>query len=846
MSIAAGHRFGPYEVVEYLAEGGMGEVWKALDTRLDRVVAVKISKEEFTERFEHEARAVASLNHPHICQLYDVGPTYLVMEFVEGSLLKGPLPLDRAIQYGCQMLEALDCAHRKGITHRDLKPSNIMVTRQGIKLLDFGLAKRHITLLRQDEDTVTRGFSDHGKISGTLQYMSPEQLQGRAVDPRSDLFSFGCVFYEMLSGRKAFDGDTAASIIAAIIDREPAPIRVSAGLDRVIRRCLDKDPDQRFQNALDLRFALQWSADKEVARDVSMQTRRRWMAASAGALVVGATGGWALSRRLAPRPERVMRFDIGLPDPSTVFATNPGGVALSPDGTMAAFTASISGSTSIWLRRLDEPAARKLTGTDAAAQPFWSPDSRFIGYVAAGKIMRVEAAGGSPVALNDSPGFGGGTWTNDGRILFGSRTGLLQMPEGGGPLRPFTTANLEGGEYGHAFPQALPGGQVLFLCRSRKAELVGIYGTTLQDPKTRVRILPITSTALSASGYLLWRRGQALVAQAFDPKSFKLKGEIQSIVDPVGAVQGEVVNMSASSNGVLLYGAFGRTLTQLVWFDRTGKKLAPLGDPAEIISFRLSPDGRRVALSLRDTDTDDIWVMDTDRGLLTRLTVSGFAEQPVWSPDGTSILYSSGRPLSLFRTDAGGGGVEERVTTATLVQYATEWTTDAVVFNETGPGRKRDIVMLPVGPSGTAQPKYFLQTQFDEWEGRVSPGPGPRWLAYRSDESGRFEVYIREFPEGRAKVRVSVDGGRFPVWAAGGREIFFVSPDNKLMVADVRLSASTAEVSTPRVVFELPVYQSNACPYDVTPDGKRILVRTALENPQSLSVVVNWPAMLDT
>jgi predicted Ser/Thr protein kinase len=461
MPLTAGERLGPYEVLALIGAGGMGEVWKARDTRLDRVVAIKVSQEKFSDRFEREARAVAALNHPHICTLYDVGPNYLVMEYVEGAPLKGPLSLEKAVEYAGQILDALDAAHQKSIIHRDLKPANILVTKQGIKLLDFGLAKHAAPL--KDVD-VTRALTDQGQILGTLQYMSPEQLQGKEADARSDLFAFGCVLYEMLSGRRAFEGSSGASVIAAILEREPAPLGQSPGdaprpLDRLIKRVLAKDPDQRFQTARDLKAALSWVLDQPPTT-TSKPSRRMWMGIAAGALLIGAlTGGFTITRlRQAPAEQSALRVPIYPPEGSLFdFGLAIGGNALSPDGRTVAFVATASGTTELWVGTLDGTAAWLIPGTEGAAYPFWSPDGKFVAFFTTGKLQRVDLAGGRPIAICDANRGYGGAWTSDGQIVFGAiGFGLRLVSASGGTPSALTTLDASRSEAAHLWPQVLP------------------------------------------------------------------------------------------------------------------------------------------------------------------------------------------------------------------------------------------------------------------------------------------------------------------------------------------------------------------------------------------------------
>jgi serine/threonine protein kinase len=470
--LAPGTELGPYRIESLIGTGGMGRVYRARDTRLNRTVAIKISKQGFGERFEREARAVAALNHPHICQLYDVGPNYLVMEFVEGTPLKGPLSLGKAVEYAGEILDALDAAHRKGVVHRDLKPANILVSKQGVKLLDFGLAKQVPPV--GSEATVTKGLTVAGSILGTVQYMSPEQLQGKPVDARSDLFSFGCVLYEMLTGKRAFEGENPASVIAAVLEREPVPLAISPPLDRVVERCLAKDPDQRFQNAIDLRTALNWALEQTpVARSA---TRRWWTGIAAAALAIAFAGGWMVSRVGRPAvEEHLLHFQITPPKGTTSHFEEIPSLSVSPDGRFVTYGASVNGRHGVWLHPLDGSGDRVLvdnTDSNGGGEPFWSPDAKSVGWIAFGQLWRIDLSGGEPVALCSGVGAFGDApvWTADGRIVFWSTKGLMQIADSGGTPTLLTKVDASLGEIRHFYPQLLPGGRLLYRALSEKAE----------------------------------------------------------------------------------------------------------------------------------------------------------------------------------------------------------------------------------------------------------------------------------------------------------------------------------------------------------------------------------------
>ncbi len=493
MPLSAGTRLGPYEILGLIGAGGMGEVYKARDTRLDRVVAIKISHEKFSERFEREARAVAALNHPHICQLYDVGPSYLVMEFVDGTPFKGPFALSKAVEYAGQILDALDAAHRKGIVHRDLKPANILVTPQGIKLLDFGLAKQSVPLA--ETDFTQTALTGEGQTVGTLPYISPEQLQGKPVDSRADLFAFGCVFHEMLTGKLAFQAQSAAGVMAMILEREPPALDVPPAVARVIRTCLAKDPDQRFQNALDLKRNLAWALEQPAASG----PKRRWWISAGATLVLGALGGWAIAhlRQTAPT-DRALRLDINPPDGSQISqATNTTGFSLSPDGRFVAYVATEKGKTSLWLRSLDGTSDKPLAGTEDPGLPFWSPDGKSIAFFSRGKLRRVELSGGDSQEICDTAQGIGGSWGPNGQILYGAwNSGLFQVAASGGKPTALTTLDSSRGEAFHYWPQVLPGGRFLYFVRSDKPEDTGVFAASFANPRERVRLLTTDANAL--------------------------------------------------------------------------------------------------------------------------------------------------------------------------------------------------------------------------------------------------------------------------------------------------------------------------------------------------------------
>jgi Tol biopolymer transport system component/predicted Ser/Thr protein kinase len=859
MLLSAGTKLGPYEILSPIGAGGMGEVYKARDTRLDRTVAIKVGAAKFSEHFEREARAVAALNHPHICTLHDVGPDYLVMEYVEGQPLKGPLTVGRAVEYARQILDALDAAHRMGIVHRDLKPANILVTKNGVKLLDFGLAKaERAKATSAADETATQAITQEGAILGTLQYMAPEQLQGKAADARSDLFSFGCVLYEILTGKRAFEGASAPSVIAAVLEREPAPLEVSPPLARVVKSCLAKDPDERIQTALDVKTVLRWAMEPQATSAPRRSRIWQWIAAS---LVIGAlAGGWALAHLRQPAlADRVFRLDISPPEGGRFVPLGNaiGGSALSPDGRMAAFVAAMNGKTGLWVRALDETGARLLPGTEGAADPFWSPDSKSIAFWAAGRLQRTDLAGRPPITICNCFITRGAAWGDDGQIVLGEAAGgLLQVPASGGTPSPLTRVDASRGEAGHKWPQILPGRRFLYWAQTDQPENAGMYVSTFAKPAERAFFVRTETAAILASGgegrdYLLWLRGGTLLAQEFDAAALKLHGEAHAIAGPIssaGAIGAMAV--SASASGQLLYNASGSP-SQITWFDRAGKRLAAVGEEyVYSYPFRLAPDGRRAAATRDRPGGNDLWLLDLERSSASRFTsASTLNVYPVWSPDGRTILFSSAA-YRLFRKDAGGSSDEQRIIEEPNAQYGNDWSRDGrfVIYGEIAPGTQRDLWILPFTPEGkipaNSKPLPYLVTKFNEWFGRFSPEPSPRWVAYQSDKTGHYEVYIRGFPGAREEVPISTGGGQYPEWAPGGRELFYVAPDNRLMSVDLTITADRVHASAPRALFALPIIDNGWSPYD-TIDGQRFLVRALPQQASPpLTVIVNWPALL--
>jgi eukaryotic-like serine/threonine-protein kinase len=851
--LAPGAELGPYRIEKLIGAGGMGRVYRARDTRLNRTVAIKISKQGFGERFEREARAVAALNHPHICQLYDVGPNYLVMEFVEGAPLKGPLPLGKAVEYAGEILEALDAAHRKGLVHRDLKPTNILVSKQGVKLLDFGLAKQVPPV--GSESTVTKGLTAAGSILGTVQYMSPEQLQGKPVGARSDLFSFGCVLYELLTGKRAFQGENPASVIAAVLEREPAPLEISPPLDRVVERCLAKDPDRRFQTAIDLKAALNWAVEQ--TPQLHKPPRRWWIGGMAAALALGVlAGGWAVSRVAKPAAEtQLLHLQLMPPKGNPSYFASTAGLSVSPDGHLVTYKASVNGKTGVWLHPLDgSPDRLFLDNADNlnARQPFWSPDGKSVGWFAGGQLWRTDLSGGTPVALcrGDLPG-SPPVWTPDGRILFGSPRGLMQIADSGGTPTSLTKVGVSLGETGHSAPQLLPGGRLLYAAQNAKTENSAIYVAPLSDPSKRVMLTHSTEPFRYAPGgdgkeYLWTVTEQAVVAREFNSRKLTL-GPPRTVVSQVSSQPIPLVAVSPS--GLLLYAGDPKG-GRFSWVDRAGKNPEVLGESDNYGAFRLSPDGKRfVATRGEGGPANSLWVMAVERrvfSLFTSKATDAINQVAVWSNDGQTVLFNKGGVV--FRKDITASGEGERVADWG-VRRLSDWSRDGryLLYEVVDTETKRDLWVASVTPDGRladgAQPKPYLRGPSAEWRGRFSPEPSPRWVAYQSDETGRNEIYIASFPDPKRRLQVTSGGGTFPQWGADGRELFYSSSDGMLTVVGLKNVAGGLDPSAPQQLFPLAANSSFASPYEVSPDGKRILVNQ--EEPiRNLDVVVNWPLLL--
>ncbi len=673
-TVTPGTQLGPYKIEGPLGKGGMGQVFRARDTRLGREVAIKVSSARFSDRFEREARAISALNHPHICTLYDVGPNYLVMELVEGAPLKGPLAAQTALQYAGQILDALDAAHRKGIVHRDLKPGNILIAKQGVKVLDFGLA----------DIAGDPALTKTGAVMGTPAYMAPEQWEGKPADARSDIYAFGCVLHEMLTGKRASQKGTA--------DRTAVE---NAAIESVIGTCMEQDPEDRWQTAHDVRRALALALSSVPAAPPG---RGWWPAAAAVTVAILAAGGWAVDhfRTAPPATMPVLRYQIAAPrNGQLVLGTNPseGGIALSPDATNAAIVATVDGKTGLWLSPLDGSPPRLVAGADNPDFPFWSPDNKSVGFFSGGILQRVDLASGAVLKVCAVPGFGvGGAWLEDGTILFGLLgSGLMRVPSSGGTPTLLTHLQAAPGERDHISPQALPGGRFMYLAQNETRGNGVIYAARLSDPDRRVRLTGGGFSALYASGYLLFLRGDTLMAQAFDPVAVKLSGDPAPLAETwTGLIP--IPSVSVSANGILLYDTTGAR-NQLIWTDRRGQKLRTIGEQGLYGPPRISVDGRSVVVETFGSDgSSNLWIMDTDRGLSRRLTSDPREEYyPVWAPDGRTVLFSDLR--NLFRKAVTGIGGEELTAPSNHLRLVTDWSRDgtAILYYEVFPDTRGDL-----------------------------------------------------------------------------------------------------------------------------------------------------------
>ena len=885
MPLAPGTQLGPYEISAPLGAGGMGEVYRARDTRLGRTVAIKILPPgleviaEVRQRFEREARAVSNLNHPHICTLFDIGHHdgvhYLVMEYLEGEtlasrLMRGPLAQAELSRYAVEITDALDKAHRQGIVHRDLKPGNVMITKAGAKLLDFGLAKGGAVVEGDmgTSPTVSRPVTAQGTIVGTMQYMSPEQLEGKEADARSDIFAFGAVLYEMATGKKAFEGKSQASLIAAILKEEPRPMHelqpmAPAALERIARTCLAKDPDERFQNAHDVKMELSWiaqaSGEMEVAKGRAekrpTRSRAARMAIGSGLLILAVAANWFTARWASKREvgeKEAVEFSFTLPERTSIYSSTFGGPAISPDGRMIAVVGKeATGSTMLWVRRMDSLEMHAIAGSENVSYPFWSPDSQSLGFFADGQLKRADLSSNSVRNLTEAPNGRGGTWNREGMILFS-----------GGPNSPIYRISAEGGqpervtELGnspsHRWPSFLPDGRHFLYTAQGSPEVGGIYLASIDGQKgTKIAGVIVNSSPFDE--YLLFVRNITLIAQKIDVGKGRLEGQEKAIVDRAGAVDDRNYSpFSISQNGILAYTPFDLKAFQLKWFDRAGKELGSLEPKESFAEFELSRDGQRLVTDRQASGQPTIWIMDLERGTLVPVSRE-VGQSPVWAPDGHSVVFSasgstttgSGSASRIVRKWIDGSEREETLVSSKVAIYSDDWSQDGkwLLYEEFVTPANVDLYVLSMEGERTSQP--YLQLPGNETHGRISPDG--RWLAYSSDESGRSEIYVQSFPKtGGGKWQISAQGGDEAFWRGDGRELFFISLDQKLMSVEIK-PGEKLEPGIPKALFQTNIVSSHLTGdrnyYVPSRDGKKFLINSAIQEKGQTSVIVRLNVM---
>lgn len=907
MPLSAGTKLGRYEIISQIGAGGMGEVYRARDPKINRDVAIKVLPAKFSadaerlRRFEQEAQAAGKLNHPNILAIYDVemqnGSPYVVSELLDGETLRElqggtALPVRKAVDFALQLARGLVAAHERGIVHRDLKPENIFITTdERVKILDFGLAK----LIEPTDGPVAfadmptlKINTDPGTVMGTIGYTSPEQARGKAIDHRTDIFSFGCVLYEMLAGRRAFRGETLADIIGAILKDDPPELseinrQVPPGLVRVVRRCLEKAPAGRFQTASDLAFALELlsvpsgaavaAPEQAAATGQSSAVPRRktvvreWIAWALAALLFAAAITFTLLylRRPGKRAE-VVSFTIPAPEKLSY----GDGFALSPDGRRMAFVLTgETRETTLWVRALDSVTAQQLSGTEGADFPFWSPDGRYIAFFAAGKLKKIEAAGGPTQILAEEVGEEprGGAWGPDGTILFVPTVVryLHKVSASGGPVTPVTEPDKSRDQTSHRWPWFLPDGRhFIYFSRSNRQDAEGLYVGSLDSRETKFlfstksRGAYVPAADAGAGGYLLFMRDQTLVAQAFDANKLQLSGEPFTVAEdvlsyPTNTGPTGYASFSVSANGHLSYLSGKVLTTQLIWFDRAGKNLGPLEVEGAYTEQQLSPDGKRIVATRGDAAGRDLWMIDIARRTPTRFTFDPASElSPVWSPRGDTVVFASNRTGThyLYKKSSRMAGGDILLSKTERGAYPDDWSKDGrfILYEQTGTETKFDIWILELSAEGMPlrPPSVFLQTKFDESHAQFSPDG--RFVAYVSNESGRAEVYVQNFPGQDGKWQISTDGGDQPQWRRDGKELFYIAADKTLMAVSVS-TGDALEAGVPVPLFKTrvpsPTISTDKNHYLVTADGQRFLVSQLEDrNTQPITVVLNWAANL--
>ena len=871
MNIISGSRLGPYEMDKRIGAGGMGEVWRAVDTRLGRSVAIKILPAEFAHdaqlriRFQREAKAISHLNHPNICTLHDVGNEngvhYLVMELLEGEsladrLAKGPLPVEQVLRYGVEIASALDRAHREGIVHRDLKPGNIFLTRSGAKLLDFGLAQ---TAMSGAHDAVTvteqKRLTGEGMVVGTIQYMAPEQVSSTAVDARTDIFAFGAVLYEMVTGVVAFDGSNRMSLSAAILSDEPRPIAklqplAPPALGRVIRTCLAKDPDDRWQSAHDVMLELRWIAENKPASTAAGEppprNRMAW-AVAAAAVIAAAILAVAYVRAPRAMPPSLRTSIVAPTGVVPVFnIENCGSLTISPDGRYATFAAKgPEGKPMLWLRPLDGEA-RPIPGSETATFPFWSPDSKAIAFFAEGKLKKADLSGAVPASLCDvqlepRPG----SWNRDGTILFSptSFSPIFRISAAGGAPTPVT--KLDVSETTHRWAAFLPDGQhFLYMAGTHasgtKSETNAIYVDSLDKPGRKL-LLRARSNVVYVAGHLLYARDTTLVAQPFDPKALDLTGDVIEVAKDVQYAPDYFFSIfSVSQQGTLLYVGASSDKSVLRTYDRAGKELEVIGEPDVYRDVAISPDGKRLALTIVDhaTGVSNIWIHDLLRNIRTRFTfATSDRGNPVWSPDGKRIAYTGAlADGDLFVKDIEGSAPEELVYHDRAVRAPTGFSPEGkeILFtaNDYFGKTAEDVWTVAAVRGAAAHP--VVSTKARETGAVFSADR--QWIAYVSNESGQYEVYVTRYPNAGGKLQVSMNGGSGPHWRSDGRELLYLAPDAKVLVVPVETQGTSLQFGKPAPLFSL----GDSVASDYLPDHSRWFIAKPVAWNPVMNVVTNW------
>lgn len=866
MTLTPGRRLGPYEIVAPIGAGGMGEVYRARDTRLDRDVAIKVLPAVFAEdahlrlRFEREAKLVSQLTHPNICTLYDIGRDdgleYLVMELISGETLadriaRGPLPLSDTLRIGAEVADALSRAHRAGVIHRDLKPSNIMVTKSGPKLLDFGLAKHEGAGLGAEGSgslTAQKPITEEGKIVGTFQYMAPEQLEGLPADPRTDIFALGAVLYEMATGKRAFIGSSRTSLIAAIVSSDPPPISESQPLtppsfEHVVQKCVAKDPDRRWQTAQDVAEELRWIRESSSGRSASAVSARRtfgWIGWVAAALLVAAATTAFFLLRPRERPERIVSSII--PPDGVLVSYAAGSLALSRDGRKLAFVGRMpNGPRMLWVRALDSDNVEALPGTEGATNPFWSPDGAHLAFGARGTVKKVAVDGGTPEVVLEGFRFTSGAWLSNGELLLAKDRMVYRVPPRGEPApvtrdvrRVVTEISL------------LPDEKQFLFAAWRSPEPEGIYVSPIDGGTERLLVRGVYHSIASPPGSIVYSRGAELWAQRVNPKTIELVGEPERIAE---SVQFDADSFSAlfavAKSGALAYvrgEGVGRTV--MTWIGRDGTESSAVMPPGQYYAPRLSNDETRLAYDLSDEQTTkgDLWIYDLVRGVATRFTHDPENESvPVWSHDDRFVYYISEKTgaIEIYRRPSNGAGAEEKVVSDSRGSvFPLSISSDGRFLAYNMIIRpNRDVYVLEIA---TGKRTPLLTSPFSEDE--VAFSPDGKWIAYRSNESGREEVYVQSFPTAGGKWIVSREGGEEPRWSSDGREIFFLDPDRNLMSASVRFEPSF-DASVPVELFETRVRPTaRYSQYNVAHGGSKFLVNRLIseEGARPITLVQNW------